>query len=94
MKEHGQTILKGAGTVLGVVTGIKIAEEVYIVYVDWDCSNRMRDMLRKWKPREPESVDWDLINRLRNQHIRDGMRDIGNLVGDVAKQVYRVRPAQ
>jgi len=88
IKEHGQTILKGVGTVIGVVTGIKIAEEVYIVYVDWDCSNRMRDMLRDWGHAEKHPELQELIN----YHIRDAMRDTGRLVGDAARQIYRVRP--
>ncbi|MGC8785778.1 MAG: hypothetical protein ACP5RN_15535, partial [Armatimonadota bacterium] len=87
-KEHGKTVVKGAGAVLGVITGIKIAEEMYIVYVNWDCSNRMRDMLREWGHAEEHPELQDLIN----YHIRDAMRDTGRLVGDAARQIYRVRP--
>lgn|GEM_PF-2268580 len=78
----------------GTLIGIKLSEEIYIVYVDWDTSNRMRDMLEDWKPKDPDKVDWDLINRVRNQHIRDAMRNVGQAVGDVAERIYKVRPSR
>lgn len=86
--EHGRTIAKGVGTVVGVITGIKIAEEIYIVYVDWDCSRRMRDVLRDWGRAEEHPELQDLINH----HIRDAMRDVGRVAGDAARQIYRARP--
>jgi hypothetical protein len=93
-KEHASDIGKGIGIVAGTLVGIKLAEELYVVYVDWDTSNRMRDMLEDWKPKDPSAVDWDIINRVRNQHIGDAMRNLGQAAGDVAKQIYRVRPSR
>jgi hypothetical protein len=47
-KEHASDIGKGIGIVVGTLVGIQLAEELYVVYVDWDCSNRMRRMMREW----------------------------------------------
>jgi RHS repeat-associated protein len=93
-KEHASDIRKGIGVVTGTLIGIKLAVEIYIVFVDWDTSNRMRDMLEDWKPKHPDKVDWDLINRVRNQHIQDAMRNVGQAVGDVAERIYKVRPSR
>ncbi|MCS6830018.1 MAG: ferritin-like domain-containing protein [bacterium] len=86
--EHGRTIAKGVGTVIGVVTGIKIAEEIYITYVNMECSRRMRKMLEDWGRAEEHPELQDLINH----HIRDSMRDIERLTEEAARQIYRVRP--
>ena len=93
-REHASDIRKGIGVVAGTLIGIKLAEEIYNNFMDWDTSNSMRDMLEDWKPKHPAKVDWDLNNRVRNQHIQDAMRNVGQAVGDVAERIYKVRPSR
>ena len=89
-KEHASDIGKGIGVVVGTLIGIKLAEEIYIVFVDRDTSNRMRDMLREWGRAEEHPE----LQHLINYHIRDIMRDIGRLAGEAARQIYRIRPVR
>jgi hypothetical protein len=89
-KEHASDIRKGIGVVAGTLIGIKLAEEIYINFVDWDTSNRMRDMLREWGRAEEHPE----LQHLINYHIRDSMRDIGRLAGEAARQIYRIRPVR
>jgi RHS repeat-associated protein len=90
-KEHASDIGKGIGIVVGTLVGIKLAEELYVVYVDWDCSNRMRRMMREWG-QIPEEPIAEYMDNLFRSHIRDAMCDSARLAGDAAKQIYGTRP--
>ena len=90
-KEHASDIGKGIGVVTGTLIGIKLAEEIYIVFVDWDCSNRMRRMMTEWG-QIPEGPIAEYMDNLFRSHIRDAMRDTARLAGDAAKQIYGTRP--
>ena len=90
-KEHASDIGKGIGIVAGTLVGIKLAEELYVVYVDWDCSNRMRRMMREWG-QIPEGPIAEYMDNLFRSHIRDAMRGTARLAGNAAKQIYGTRP--
>ena len=90
-REHASDIRKGIGIVVGTLVGIQLAEELYVVYVDWDCSNRMRRMMREWG-QIPEGPIAECMDNLFMSHIRDAMRDTARLAGDAAKQIYGTRP--
>ncbi|MGQ9791729.1 MAG: hypothetical protein ACUVR7_13915, partial [Armatimonadota bacterium] len=101
VREYGGAVAKGVTITIGTITGINIAVEIYIVYKDVETSNRMNDMLRRWRsgeatgvPPDPAEVDWGLIDNVRRSHIRDAMRDIGEAAGDAAKQIYQIRPGR